>query len=42
MHDTCKCVGLTMPGLKLSPPLIPGVKIPDRATLNGKPAPVGR
>lgn len=35
-------VGLTMSGLKLSPPLTPGVKIPDRETLSGNPEPVGR
>jgi len=35
-------IGLTLPGLKLNPPLTPGVKVPDRATLSGKPAPVGR
>lgn len=26
----------------LSPPLTPGVKVPDKATLSGRPGPVGR
>lgn len=41
-HALLNCVGLTMPGLKLNPPLTPGVNVPDRATLSGKPALVGR